>query len=160
MELDRRTSLAVLSGVSLTLGAVLLFDVYENWARQGNTLVSTVAENALPFTLLAGLCYAVWRLSRDDYDVAFVGVVTKWTVVGAVVIGGLTAWVVGIQVVYGELKPTIIALQTTVVGAVTGAVVGHRTATVEQARDENCRKRRRFQSLFENDPSGIVDLRL
>jgi signal transduction histidine kinase len=85
--------------------------------------------------------------------------VTKWTVAGVVTMGGLTAWVVGIQIAQNELKPAIIVLQTTVVGAAAGLLVGQRTATVERARDRSQREKERFQSLFENDPSGIVGLR-
>jgi PAS domain S-box-containing protein len=159
MRLNRRASLAVLSGIGLALTGVLVFDVYEDWAVQGNTLASTVVENALPLTLLLGLFYTVWRLRGSEYDDAFVRLVTKWTVAGVVTMGGLTAWVVGIQVVQSELKPAIIVLQTAVVGAAAGVLVGHRTATVEQARDRSQREKERFESLFENDPAGIVALR-
>ncbi|WP_251343652.1 sensor histidine kinase [Haloplanus halophilus] len=158
MRLNRRASLAVVSGIGLVLTGVLLFDVYEDWAVQGNALVTTVVENALPFALLVGLFYSMWQLRGEDD--AFVGLVTKWTVAGVVTMGGLTAWVVGIQVVQNELKPAIIVLQTTVVGAAAGLLVGQRTATVERARDEAEREKARFQSLFENDPAGIAALRL
>jgi PAS domain S-box-containing protein len=138
---------------------VLVFDVYEDWAVQGNTLASTMIENALPFALLLLVFYTVWKLRGPEYDDAFLGLVTKWTVAGVVTMGGLTAWVVGIQVAQNELKPAIIVLQTMVVGAAAGLLVGQRTATVEQARDRSRREKERFQSLFENDPSGIVGLR-
>jgi signal transduction histidine kinase len=160
IRLHRRTSLAVLSAIGVALTGVLLFDVYEDWARQGNTLVSTLVEKALPFGLLVGVFYVVWRLATDEYDAPYAEAMAKWALAGTVAMGGLSAWVVGSQLIQGQLKPVIVVLQTTVVGAAAGVVVGHRTATVKRARDENRRKRKRFQSLFDNDPAGIVDLRL
>jgi hypothetical protein len=144
-------SLAVLSGIGLSLTGVLLFDVYEDWTVQGNTLASTAVENALPFALLLGLFYTVWELRRGTYSEPFVESVTLWTVAGAVTTVVLVGWVVGIQSLQNELKPWIIVLQTTVVGTSAGLLVGRRTATVERAR---------FESLFESDPAAIADLRL
>ena len=160
MRLNRRVSLTVLSGIGLSLTAVLLFDVYEDWAVQGNTLASTAFENVLPFVLLLGLFYTVWKLWRGAYSGPFVESVTLWTVAGAVTTAALVGWVVGIQSLQNELKPWIIVLQTTVVGTSAGLIVGRRTATVERARDRSERERARFESLFENDPAAIADLRL
>ena len=160
MRLNRRVSLAVLSGIGLTLTGVLLFDVYEDWVVQGNTLVSTVAENLLPFVFLTGLFYAVWNLWRDEYDDTFVSSVTTWTVIGTLTATLLVGWVVGMQVLQNELKPWIIVLQTAVIGAGAGLLVGHNIATVERARDRSRRRKERFESLFENDPAAIADLRL
>jgi signal transduction histidine kinase len=160
MRLNRRVSLTVLSGIGLSLTGVLLFDVYEDWAVQGNTLVSTAFENALPFALLLGLFYTVWELRRGAYSDSFVESVTLWTVAGAVTTATLVGWVVGIQSLQNELKPWIIVLQTTVVGTGAGVLVGRRTATVERARVRSERERARFESLFENDPAAIADLRL
>ncbi|AZH25450.1 sensor histidine kinase [Haloplanus aerogenes] len=159
MRLNRRVSLAVLSGIGAALTSVLLFDVYEDWVVQGNTLVSTAGENALPFVLLSGLFYAVWNLRNGAYDDAFVSSVATWTVAGALTTVLLVSWVVGIQSLQNELKPWIIVLQTTVVGAGAGLLVGHNTARVERARDRSQRRKERFESLFENDPAAIVDLR-
>jgi len=160
MRLNRRVSLVVLSGIGLTLTSVLLFDVYEDWAVQGNTLGSTVVENALPLVFLAGLFYAVWNLWREEYDGAFVSSVTAWTVAGTLTTALLVGWVVGIQLFQNQLKPWIIVLQTTVVGTGAGLIVGHKTAIVERARDRSQRRKERFESLFENDPAAIADLRL
>jgi signal transduction histidine kinase len=160
MRLNQRVSLAVLSGIGLALTGVLLFDVYEDWVVQGNTLGSTVVENALPFVLLLGVFYAVWILRRGDYDDAFVSSVMTWTVVGTLATALLVGWVVGIQSVQNELKPSIIVLQTTVVGAGAGLIAGYKTAAVERARDRSRRRKERFESLFENDPAAIADLRL
>ncbi|MFC7173727.1 hypothetical protein ACFQL0_10935 [Haloplanus litoreus] len=88
MRLNRRLSLAVLSGIGLALTGVLVFDVYEDWMVQGNALTSTVVENALPFALLLGVFYAIRRLRSVEYDDAFVGLVTKWAVAGVVTVGG------------------------------------------------------------------------
>ncbi|GAB3317316.1 sensor histidine kinase [Haloplanus salinarum] len=159
MPPNRRISLALLSGIGAILTGVLLFDVYEDWQVQGNSLASTAVENALPFVLVLGLYYSIHRLRRGSYDDAFVGTVTKWTVAGVLMMGGLTAWVVGIQVVQNEVKPVIIVLQTAVVGTVAGLIVGQRTASVRRERDRTRREKERFQALFENDPSGIVSLR-
>jgi signal transduction histidine kinase len=153
-------SLTVLSGIGLSLTGVLLFDVYEDWAVQGNTLASTVVENVLPFVLLLGVFYTVWELWHGAYSEPFVESVALWTVAGAVTTVVLVGWVVGIQSLQNELKPWIIVLQTTVVGTGAGLIVGRRTATVERARDRSERERARFESLFENDPAAIVDLRL
>jgi signal transduction histidine kinase len=153
-------SLAVLSGIGLALTGVLAFDVYEDWVRQGNTLVSTIGENALPFALLFALFYTVVELWRGEYGETFVESVTVWTVGGTVVTAVLVGWVVGIQSVQNELKPWIIVLQTTVIGATAGLLVGRRTAVVERARDRSEREKARFESLFENDPSAVADLRL
>jgi len=151
-------SLTVLSGIGLSLTGVLLFDVYEDWAVQGNTLASTAFENTLPFVLLLGLFYTVWKMWRGAYSEAFVESVTLWTVAGAVTTAALVGWVVGIQSLQNELKPWIIVLQTTVVGTSAGLLVGRRTATVKRARDRSERERARFESLFENDPAAIADL--
>ncbi|MFB6176280.1 MAG: hypothetical protein ABEI99_03890, partial [Halobaculum sp.] len=160
MRLNRRVSLAVLSGIGLTLTGVLLFDVYEDWVVQGNTLGSTVVENALPFVFLLGVFYAVWTLRRGEYDEAFVSSVTTWTVAGTLVAALLVGWVVGIQLLQNELKPWIIVLQTTVVGAGAGLIAGYNTAAVERARDRSKRRKERFEALFENDPAAIADLQL
>jgi len=160
MRLNRRRSLAVLSGIGLVLTGVLLYDVYEDWMIQGNALVSTVVENALPFALLLGLFYTVGELWRGEYGDAFVESVTVWTVGGTVVTALLVGWVVGIQSAQNELKPWIIVLQTTVIGATAGLLVGRRTATVERARDRSRHRRERFESLFQNTPAAIADLRL
>jgi signal transduction histidine kinase len=160
MRLNRRVSLTVLSGIGLSLTGVLLFDVYEDWAVQGNTLASTAVENALPFVLLLGLFYTIWELRGGAYSDSFVESVTLWTVAGAVTTATLVGWVVGIQNLQNELKPWIIVLQTTVVGTGAGVLVGRRTATVERARERSERERVRFESLFENDPAAIADLRL
>jgi signal transduction histidine kinase len=160
MRLNRRVSLTVLSGIGLSLTGVLCFDVYEDWAVQGNTLASTAVENALPFVLLLGLFYTIWELRRGAYSEPFVESVTLWTVAGAVTTATLVGWVVGIQSLQNELKPLIIVLQTTVVGTSAGLIVGRRTATVERARDRSERERVRFESLFENDPAAVADLRL
>ena len=160
MRVHQRVSLAVLSGIGLSLTGVLLFDVYEDWTVQGNTLASTAVENALPFALLLGLFYTVWELRRGTYSEPFVESVTLWTVAGAVTTVVLVGWVVGIQSLQNELKPWIIVLQTTVVGTSAGLLVGRRTATVERARERSERERARFESLFENDPAAIADLRL
>ena len=160
MRLTRRMSLAVLSGVGLALTGVLGFDVYEDWVQQGNTLASTLGENALPFALLFALFYTVVELWRGEYGEAFVESVTVWTVGGTLVTAVLVGWVVGIQSVQNELKPWIIVLQTTVIGATAGLLVGRRTAVVERTRDRSQREKARFESLFENDPSAVADLRL
>ena len=160
MRLNRRVSLAALSGIGLALTGVLLFDVYEDWVIQGNALVSTVVENTLPFALLLGLFYTVGELWRGEYGDTFVESVTLWTVGGTVATALLVGWVVGIQYVQNELKPWIIVLQTTVVGAAAGLLVGRRTAVVERERDRSRHRRERFESLFENAPSAIADLRL
>jgi len=160
MRPNRRVSLTVLSAIGLALTGVLLFDVYEDWWVQDNAIASTVVENALPFVLLLGLFYTVWKLHRGAYDDSFVESVTVWTVGGTLVTATLVGWVVGIQMLQNELKPFIIVLQVTVVGAVAGMIVGHRTATVERERDRNARERARFEALFENDPAAVADLRL
>jgi signal transduction histidine kinase len=160
MRPTRRTSLAVLSGIGLALAAVLGFDVYEDWAVQGNTLASTLGENALPFALLFALFYTVVELWRGEYGETFVESVAIWTVGGTLVTAVLVGWVVGIQILQNELKPWIVVLQTTVVGATAGLLVGRRTAVVERARDRSQRQKTRFESLFENDPSAIADVRL
>lgn len=160
MRPNRRVSLATLSGIGVGLTGVLLFDIYEDWLVQGDALVSTVVENALPLVLLAGLFYAIRELQVDEADDRFANVVAKWTVIGTMTMALLTGWVVGIQTIQNELKPGIIVLQTTVAGAVAGMLVGRNTATVERTRNEVRREKERFESLFENDPSGIVDLRL
>jgi|GEM_PF-2259849 len=160
MRLNRRVSLAVLSGIGVALTGVLLFDIYEDWVVQGNRFGSTLLENVLPFLLLLGLFYTVWNLRRGAYGEVFVESVTKWTVAGTLTTALLVGWVVGIQTVQNELKPLVIILQTTVVGALAGLLVGHNTASVERARDRSERERARFESLFENDPAAIADLRL
>jgi len=160
MRLNRRVSLAVLSGIGIALTGVLLFDVYEDWVVQGNTLVSAVGENALPFLLLSGLFYVVWNLRRGAYDDTFVSSVTTWTVTGTLATALLVGWVVGIQSLQNQLKPWIVVLQTTVVGTGAGLLVGYNTARVERERDRSQRRKERFESLFENDPAAIADLRL
>jgi signal transduction histidine kinase len=159
MRLSRANALAVLSAIGVGLTGVLVFDVYEDWIVQGNTLVSTVGENALPLGLLLGLFYGIWTLRTGEYDDAFVGTVATWTTVGVATIAVLGTWVVGIQVLQNELKPAIIVLQTTVVGAVAGLLVGYNTARLERTREAVRQEKERFESLFENDPAAIADLR-
>ncbi|MFB6217621.1 MAG: ATP-binding protein, partial [Halobacteriaceae archaeon] len=160
MTLTKRGSVTALSASGAGLAAVVLFDVYEDWLVQGNALLSTLAENSLPLALVAGLLYATGRLAAGDRGHAYAASVTQWTAVGTVTMFAVAGWVVGFQLVQGQLKPGIIVVQTTVVGAVAGLLVGRNTAGIEAARDELRREKRRFEALFENDPAAIADVRL
>jgi chemotaxis family two-component system sensor kinase Cph1 len=160
MDIDKRTALAALWSIGGMLGSVVLYDVGEDWLVQGNALWSTLVENSLPLALVAVLFVAGWRLATGEYRDKYVSSVTKWTVAGLAAMLVLSTLVVGLQVFQGQLKPRIIVVQTSIVGAVAGLLVGYNTAEVEQARDHNRHERQRFESLFENDPAAIADLRL
>ena len=106
--------------VSLVLLCVPLFDMWEDVAVQGNTVLSTALENSV----FVGLCVlfvglSVWLL-RSDRDERYVRIVSRWSALGTASVAVVYAWVLGFQVlVQGELKPYIIAADGVVIGAIT-----------------------------------------
>jgi chemotaxis family two-component system sensor kinase Cph1 len=158
MRASKRVSTGLLAGTGTVLAGAVLFDVYEDWLVQGEPLWTSLFENSLPLLLVGVLPWAAWRLYSSDRSAAYTTSVTKGTLLGAGTMLLIASWVVGIQLFQGQLKPKMIVVQTTTVGAVAGLVAGYNTAEVEQARETTKRQKHRFESLFANSPSAIVDL--
>ncbi|WP_247005455.1 ATP-binding protein [Halorientalis litorea] len=158
MGLRRQVGVFVICSIGLLLAGVILFDMYADWALEGKSLWSTVIENALPLGLALALPTVGFRLARSDFETEYVVSVAWWTAVGFLIMGGVASTVIGFQLLQGELKPQVLAVQTTIVGTVGGLLVGYRTANLRRAQTRVSAEKERWQSLFENDFTSIVDI--
>lgn len=158
MGLRRQVGVGVICSIGLLLAGAVLFDVYADWVLEGKSLWSTGVENALPLGLALALPTVAFRLARSDFETEYVVSVARWTGVGFLVMGGVVGAVIAFQLLQGELKPQVLAVQTTIVGTVGGLLVGYRTANLRQAQTRLSAEKERWESLFENDFTSIVDV--
>jgi len=160
MGLRRQVGVFVICSIGLLLAGAVLFDMYADWVLEGKSLWSTGIENALPLGLALALPTVGFRLARSELETKYVVSVARWTAVGFLVMGGVAGTVIGFQLLQGELKPRVLAVQTAIVGAVGGLLVGYRTANLRGAQTELSAEKERWESLFENDFTSIVDVRV
>jgi len=158
MKLSKRVSAGVLWGVGAVLTGVLLFDIFQDWLGQGEPLASTLLENSPPLALSLSFLYATYWLYHHRSRL-YLATVTRWTLVGVVGILFVLGWVIGNQALQSRFKPLVIVAHTAIGGALAGAVVGYAAANVRESQNAVEAERDRWQSLFENDPAGIADLR-
>jgi signal transduction histidine kinase/PAS domain-containing protein len=134
ISLGRRGALVILTAIGTALAGAGLVDVYQDWLLEGDRLWTTLAENALPLALAAGIVVVSWRWSRVRHGALYASEMAKWVVVGSVGMALLCAIVLGFQVAQGQLKPVVILTQLTTVGATAGLFVGYVVARVKRAR--------------------------
>ncbi|WP_435160621.1 PAS domain-containing protein [Halorubrum sp. SY-15] len=139
--------LAALAGV-LTLGVG--FDVVQDWYVLEIAPWIAVVENAVPFALTGTLYYAAWWAATTDLDPAQQRAIVRWTLAGAATMVAFSGWIVGVQLVQGGLQPLVLVVQLAAIGAVSGVVVGYRTAEVTGTRDSLTQQRSWFDAVFEN----------
>jgi hypothetical protein len=60
--------------------------------------------------------------------------------------------------VQSQFKPLLLGTHTAIGGAIAGGGIGDTIAYIRESRAEIEAERNRWQSLFRNDPNGIVDL--
>ena len=107
--------------VSLT-GAVLLavpaYDVWDDATNLDWTVTATLVENAALFALaLALVAGGAWIATRD-WAATYAETVARWTVGGALVIGGLFSLVILLQEqMMNATKPAVLALDGFLIGA-------------------------------------------
>ncbi|MFD1598254.1 PAS domain-containing sensor histidine kinase [Halobellus rarus] len=150
-------------GALSTLGALLatvtLFDVYEDFALQGDPLVLTLVENSLPLVLNLGLVAAGLLLVSDDsVPEEFVTRSTAWSVLGAVSLFGITGWVYYFQVAQGQIKPHILFSHVVSMGAVAGLAVGFYDGQRREREEQVVTERDKMMALFENSSDCIAEI--
>ena len=139
--------LAALAGV-LTLGVG--FDVVQDWYVLEIAPWMAVVENAVPFALTGTLYYAAWWTATTDLDPSQRRAIVRWTLAGAATMIAFSGWIVGLQLAQGDLQPLVLVVQLTAVGAVSGVIVGYRTAEVTGTRDSLTQQQSWFDAVFEN----------
>ena len=139
--------IAALAGV-LTFGVG--FDVVHDWYVLEIAPWIAIVENVVPFALTGTLYYAAWWATTADLDQTQRRAITTWTLAGTATMVVFSGWILGIQLVQGGLQPLILVVQLTAVGAVSGVVVGYRTAEVSGTRDSLAQQRSWFDAVFEN----------
>jgi signal transduction histidine kinase len=158
MQLSKRVALGLSAVLSVVLAGIVVRDIYIDWAVEGKSLWSTLAENAVPVALAVGVAVAgyVVYTNRDEQ---YMQTVTTWQYLGAAGILVVALEVVGLQLVQGELKPRLIIIQMTIGGAIAGTLVGYANARSVEARQAAERERDKFEALFENSPVEGVEVR-
>jgi chemotaxis family two-component system sensor kinase Cph1 len=159
MGLSKRAGAAMTVTLGLVLLAVVVRDMYADWALEGKPLWSTTVENGPLIVLICGVLGSGYWVYQHK-SLVYMRLVSRWQVIGAVGIGALVSWVVGLQSIQGEFKPVVILVQTTIGGAVAGTVVGYANARTEETLMDAEQQRDRFGALFENIPAEIVDVDL
>lgn len=157
MRISKRGYAVVLGTVATVLTAIVLYDIFDDWQQQGEALFITVAENSLPLVLALSLFMATYWLYTTR-ERLYLATVARWTVFGMAGILLILSWVIGIQTFQQKFKPVVIISHTAIGGAIAGAAIGYTSARVRQTRQELATEKRRWESLFDNDPAGIADL--
>ncbi|WP_436902895.1 sensor histidine kinase [Halovenus halobia] len=159
MALGKRWYAVLLAGLGAGLLSFVFFDIYEDWQGQGEALWLTLAENSLPLLLAGGIVAGSLWLYRNR-DQPYLTLTFRWAVVGAAGILLIYGWALGLQSFQSRFKPLVIAVHTAIGGALAGGGIGYTIAYIRESRNEIETERNRWQSLFDNDPNGIVDLTL
>ncbi|MBX0323931.1 helix-turn-helix domain-containing protein [Halomicroarcula sp. F13] len=144
MESDRRALLGALTLVSLGLvmAAVASYDVAEDVLVQGDLVVLTLLENAVPFALALLVVGAGVRVYTDDGPLEDRLTVVRWALVGTGGVALMVLWTLGFQLWQGTVKPAFIVSYTAIWGCVAGLLVGvyavrqrRRERTIERVTD-------------------------
>ena len=157
MALDKRWYAVLLAGLGVGLSSFVAFDVYEDWQVQGEPLWLTLAENSLPLAL-AGLIVIGSLWLYQNRDQLYLSLIFRSAVAGVAGILLIYGWVIGLQSFQSQFKPLVVAVHTAIGGAIAGGGIGYTIAQIRESRDEIEAERNRWQSLFDNDPNGIVDI--
>jgi signal transduction histidine kinase len=157
MELSKRAYAALLVALAILLAVVPVVDVYDDYA-QGEPLWLTLLENSAPLVLVLTLLGSTYWLYQYR-DRTYLRMVSRWAIVGVVGILFILSWVLGSQAFQQQFKPVVVTAHTAIGGAIAGGAIGYTAAQTVQSRRDIETEKQRWQSLFENDPSGVADLR-
>ncbi|WP_267162046.1 sensor histidine kinase [Halovenus salina] len=154
----KRSHLTLAVALASVLAAVVLFDIYEDTAQQGEALWLTLLENSVPLALLVGfVAFSYWLYNSRERQ--YLALVLRWAVIGLIGIMFILLWAIGSQSYQETFKPVIMGVHTAIGGTVAGAGIGYVSARLHESRDEMATEKDRWESLFENDPAGVADLR-
>lgn len=157
MRFQKRTYIAVLAVLVASLLGLLIYDVYDDWIVRGFGVEAALLENILPLLVVCVLGYGIYWLHTSG-SAKFAATMTQWTVIGLVTIAVLGGWITTIQVLEQEFQPLIVLTHTAIGGALIGMVIGYTSGHRQQAQVAVETEKQRFESLFENSPTAIVDL--
>lgn len=134
--------------IGLALLAVPAYDVWDDVTDLGWSVTATLAENTALFALsLALVAGGAWVATRD-WEATYAETVARWTVGGALAIGGLFSLVILIQQqVMHATKPLVLALDGFVIGASVSFGTGLVRATQRRTGAELSRRERRERRL-------------
>ncbi|QIO23843.1 helix-turn-helix domain-containing protein [Haloarcula sp. JP-L23] len=141
---DRRALAGTVTLVSLGLvmAAVASYDVVEDVLVQGDPVVLTLLENAVPFALSLLVVGAGVRVYTDDGPLEDRLTVARWALVGTGGVALMVLWTLGFQLWQGSVKPAFIVSYTAIWGCVAGLLVGvyavrqrRRERTIERVTD-------------------------
>lgn len=143
--------------IGVLVGTVPAFDIFDDIVYDGDPPVTTAVENSPLLLLSLGVVAVGLWLVRCDWSERYTRTVTKVGVANVVAVAAVMGLVVFVQSeLQNSLKPFVIAADAVVVGALTGIVLGVRTAQERQVAHEARAQRDRFRALFENVPNPVV----
>jgi len=158
MGFSKRAYAGFLGAVGAGFVAILAYDVYDDWVNQGEPLVSTLLENSPPIVLALLFLYLTYWLYRNRSEL-YLAIVARWIIIGLVGVMFVLGWVLGNQATQSRFKPFVIVGHTAIAGGLAGIAIGYATASVRESRQSVATERDRWESLFQNDPGAIADLR-
>ena len=148
-----------ISVLGTLVATITLFDIYHGFALQGDPVVLTFLENALPLFLnLAIVAAGLVIVSKESLQVGFVTRTTKWTLLGAVSLLSMIGWVYYFQVRQGEIKPYILFSHIVSMGAVAGLAVGIYDGQRREREAQLAGERDKILALFENSSDCIAEV--
>jgi len=149
VSLRRLSAGGVVSLTGLALLAVPAYDVWEDLTALDWPVAATLVENAALFALAIGLVAGGAWVATRDWEATYAETVARWTVGGALLVGGLFSVVVLMQAqVMDATKPTVLALDGALIGASASFGAGLVRANQrrsDHARDEGKRRERRLE---------------
>ena len=157
MPVSKRIYAGLLVVLATVLSVFPILDVYDDYL-QGEPLWLTLAENSVPLAMVTILFAATYWMYRHRERI-HLSMVFRWSIAGILGIMFILAWVLGIQSFQQQFKPVVAVTHTAIGGALAGSAVGYTAARVRQSRSEIATEKDRWESLFQNDPGGVVDLR-
>jgi PAS domain-containing protein len=151
-RLSPRTACLVLCGLALVMGGTLGADVYQDWVLEGNALWSTLAENALPFALVATMLGVGWGMWRRAEDGLYLSEGAKWALLGFVATVSFAGLALTLQVLQGRLKFFVVLAHLAVLGTVAGLFVGIQVARERRAQAALHEREERLRGLANSLP--------
>ena len=149
---DRVVAGGIVSLLGLLLASVAVYDIYADVALQGNSLMSTLFENALPLAGDAAIVASGYWISRERHHAAVPQQTLLWAGVSIGALLALAAWVYRFQLSQGQLKPLVILAQLASMGALAGIAVGVYSGTQRERQHQ-------LEALFENSSDCIAEVR-
>lgn len=140
--------------MGILLAGILLFDVYQDWALEGNPFWTTLAENAVPLIIALVPPVLGWRFAQGEATAHYLSEATKWTLAVGTGTAAIVGLVFSIQILQGRIKPGIILTQLSTIGTLAGFFLGSSIAKEQRAR----REARRRADAMEAASDGIAIL--